>query len=234
MNYTQFSVTIDAFNEDALNGGPRAVVMVDVSSGAPDIVAAHYSRGMTAGANAIDFWERLDVRQLVAGLPRIAAALPAAEPLAELPAGPSEHGTPAARRVVDELRDKIRDGSYPPGSRMPLRRELQSLYPTVPLSAINKAIGILQAEGLLGPGTAAGTLVLDPTRPARKAAAARGRHGQRGAYGKAPEDILEQLSAIGGSPKRLSQHLNVPITTLASWIRRARNKKRLGSLPIVE
>lgn len=50
-------------------------------------------------------------------------------------------------QVADDLKRKIESGEYPPGSRMPSRRELCQMF-DVSESVIEKAMWILRREGL--------------------------------------------------------------------------------------
>lgn len=50
-------------------------------------------------------------------------------------------------RVVNDLRAKIEDGTYPPGSRLPSRAQLKRIY-GVSQIVIDRAMWILRQEGL--------------------------------------------------------------------------------------
>lgn len=49
--------------------------------------------------------------------------------------------------IVEDLRDRIHRGEYPPGSRLPSYPELMELY-SVSYSTIAKVILVLKARGL--------------------------------------------------------------------------------------
>jgi GntR family transcriptional regulator len=57
-------------------------------------------------------------------------------------------GVPAYRQIADALRAQIRDGTYPPGTRLPVERELQDTYGVSP-QTVRNAIAQLRAEGLV-------------------------------------------------------------------------------------
>jgi GntR family transcriptional regulator len=58
------------------------------------------------------------------------------------------HGeTPAYVRVAGELRERIRAGEFPPGSRIPSRAEIIQTYGVGNTSAL-EALRLLTAEGL--------------------------------------------------------------------------------------
>ncbi len=52
------------------------------------------------------------------------------------------------QQVADALRDKIRDGTYPPEARLPSRRELCAQFGVSDI-VIGKAMMILRQEGLV-------------------------------------------------------------------------------------
>lgn len=57
-------------------------------------------------------------------------------------------GVPAYRQVADELRQRIREGSYAPGVQLPSERDLSEFYATSRVT-IRQAIAELRAEGLI-------------------------------------------------------------------------------------
>lgn len=53
---------------------------------------------------------------------------------------------PDYRRIADDIRSKIADGVYAPGSRLPTYRELGEIYETSD-QPVRAALGQLSAEG---------------------------------------------------------------------------------------
>jgi GntR family transcriptional regulator len=50
-------------------------------------------------------------------------------------------------RVADDLRQRIEDGTYPPGSKLPSRREMKEIY-EVSQIVVDRAMWMLAREGL--------------------------------------------------------------------------------------
>lgn len=50
-------------------------------------------------------------------------------------------------RVAEDLRQRITDGTYPPGTKLPSRRELVEIY-KVSQIVVDRAMWILAREGL--------------------------------------------------------------------------------------
>jgi DNA-binding GntR family transcriptional regulator len=69
-----------------------------------------------------------------------------------------EHGYEA---IAAELREKIKDGTYPVGDRLPTKAELMELY-GVSLNTVDHAIRELRKEGLAEPRQGRGTYVTAP------------------------------------------------------------------------
>lgn len=69
-----------------------------------------------------------------------------------------EHGYEAIR---EDLRQKIKDGTYPVGSRIPTKQQLMDEH-EVSLNTVDHAIKDLVAEGLLDPRQGRGTYVTKP------------------------------------------------------------------------
>ena len=65
-------------------------------------------------------------------------------------------------RVADEIKKKINDGSYPPGSRLPGERELAEHF-EVSRVTIREAEIALQALGYISIKTGSGVYVTDPS-----------------------------------------------------------------------
>ena len=57
-------------------------------------------------------------------------------------------GVPAYRQVADELRKRIREGTYAPGTQLPSERELSELFGTSRVT-VRQAIAELRSEGLI-------------------------------------------------------------------------------------
>lgn len=68
--------------------------------------------------------------------------------------------TPAYRKVYTELKEKIKDKTYPPGSLLPTEIELEDYY-SVSRTTIRRAIGLLAADGYLQARQGRGTEILD-------------------------------------------------------------------------
>lgn len=65
------------------------------------------------------------------------------------------------KQIAGELRDGIRSGKYPPGSRLPSLAELISSHKTSH-GPVSEAIKMLRAEGLVITMQGSGTFVADP------------------------------------------------------------------------
>lgn len=72
------------------------------------------------------------------------------------PVPPGE--TPAYLRVANALRERIRNGEFPPHSRIPVRSELMATH-AVGAAAAREAVRVLTAEGLLEGRRGLGTFV---------------------------------------------------------------------------
>lgn len=66
--------------------------------------------------------------------------------------------TPLYQQLVQILRDRIKDGTYPPGKRMPSRFELEQEF-GLAQGTISKALDRLKDEGLIVGITGRGTFV---------------------------------------------------------------------------
>lgn len=66
--------------------------------------------------------------------------------------------------VAAAIRGRIRDGTYPPGSFLPLRRELREEFRVSDI-VVNDAMRILRNEGLVDTLIGRGTFVVDPLPP---------------------------------------------------------------------
>lgn len=64
-------------------------------------------------------------------------------------------------QLANELRDRIRQGEFTPGDRLPTERELVEAYDTS-LSTVRLALGALKAEALIVAGHGRGTIVAKP------------------------------------------------------------------------
>ncbi|MEU8821781.1 winged helix-turn-helix domain-containing protein [Actinoplanes sp. NPDC048796] len=66
----------------------------------------------------------------------------------------------SSRQVADDLSARIRDGEYPPGSRLPSLRELAALY-SVSVSTIQRVMVRLDERRLIVASQGRGTYVVD-------------------------------------------------------------------------
>ncbi len=65
------------------------------------------------------------------------------------------------QQVADAIRDRIRDGTYPPGSFLPTRAELREQFECSDI-VVNSAMRILRGEGLVSTLNGRGTYVTEP------------------------------------------------------------------------
>jgi GntR family transcriptional regulator len=65
---------------------------------------------------------------------------------------------PAYLRISDELRERIRDGSYPPGTRLPTMAELCVTHQVSEI-VVRQAMALLRGEGLVETRRGGGTVV---------------------------------------------------------------------------
>lgn len=68
---------------------------------------------------------------------------------------------PDYRRVADDLRAKMRGGAYPPGTKLPPKRELCAIY-AVSTQTIDSAMIVLREGGWVRGRQGAGVWVADP------------------------------------------------------------------------
>ncbi|MFY1620605.1 winged helix-turn-helix domain-containing protein [Micromonospora sp. WMMD736] len=68
------------------------------------------------------------------------------------------------RQMVDDLASRIRSGEYAPGDKLPSYSELSKLY-GVAVTTVQKAIRILEAQGLVIGVTGRGVYVREDFRP---------------------------------------------------------------------
>lgn len=66
--------------------------------------------------------------------------------------------------LLDDLRSKIKDGTYPPGSQLPSGRALADSY-DVSHSTIQRAVATLREQGALVGRPGRGVFVAESTRP---------------------------------------------------------------------
>ncbi|MEV0236853.1 GntR family transcriptional regulator [Nonomuraea sp. NPDC050786] len=74
----------------------------------------------------------------------------------------AEKRTPLYVQAADDLRAKILDGRYPPGSVLPSSRELRERYLIGSDSTLNEVYKILKSEGLIRRNAAVGMIVQNP------------------------------------------------------------------------
>jgi GntR family transcriptional regulator len=75
---------------------------------------------------------------------------------------------PAYLRIADALREQIRDGTYPPGSRLPTMADLCAAHGVSEI-VVRQAIALLRGEGLIETRRGGGTVV-KVAPPARRVA----------------------------------------------------------------
>jgi DNA-binding GntR family transcriptional regulator len=68
------------------------------------------------------------------------------------------------QQVADTIRARIRDGTYPPGSALPLRRDLREEFGVSDI-VVNSAMRILRNERLVETLHGVGVYVVDPLPP---------------------------------------------------------------------
>jgi GntR family transcriptional regulator len=69
---------------------------------------------------------------------------------------------PEYRRVSDDLKAKMVDGTYPPGSQLPTKRELREQYAPVSMQVIDTAMLVLREGGWVRGVQGRGVYVADP------------------------------------------------------------------------
>lgn len=74
---------------------------------------------------------------------------------------PRDKWLPPYRRIEKVLRERISVGTWPPGTRIPSRKELSVEF-AVAIATLERAIGLLLADGALEARGARGTFVADP------------------------------------------------------------------------
>lgn len=74
---------------------------------------------------------------------------------------PAEDYVPDYRRVADDLRAKMRAGTYPPGTKLPTKRELCDLY-DVSTQTVDSAMIVLREGGWVRGRQGSGVWVADP------------------------------------------------------------------------
>lgn len=104
---------------------------------------------------------------------------------------------PKYQRIADDLRRKIRDGQYPPDTRIPAETELLTQY-RVSLPTIRQALTVLRAEGLIESRQGIGTFI-----KANRKLHRRSRHR----YGRARADrqlltsqLAHEIVSVGPEP----------------------------------
>ncbi|MCW2889115.1 MAG: GntR family transcriptional regulator [Streptosporangiaceae bacterium] len=138
---------------------------------------------------------------------------------------------PAYRRIAEELRERIRDGGHPPGSRLPTMAVLAATHGVSEI-VIRQAIALLRGEGLVETRRGGGTIVrVRP--PARRVAMDRYRveTGQQAAGGGSPppapatsfthdqritwqEYRLERVYTRVRAPEELAALFELPVGTM--------------------
>jgi GntR family transcriptional regulator len=84
------------------------------------------------------------------------------------PGGETVRERPAYVLVADELRQRIRGGTYPPGARLPTMKELRRVYGVSEI-VIRHAVSLLRHEGLVETRRGGGTIVRSRPQVRRRA-----------------------------------------------------------------
>jgi GntR family transcriptional regulator len=108
-----------------------------------------------------------------------------------------ESPPPAYLQVARQIREAIAAGEFPPGAKLPAEPELAERY-GVSRALVNRALGILQSEGLVKPQRGRGTFV-NEIPVIRRDTAARQRRAIREA-GQARGAFDAELAAKGLTP----------------------------------
>ncbi|MBW8484453.1 GntR family transcriptional regulator [Actinomadura parmotrematis] len=116
---------------------------------------------------------------------------------------------PAYARIADALRDLIRDGTHPPGTRLPTLAELSARY-GVSQIVVRGAITLLRNEGLVETRRGGGTVVR-VAPPTRRVAMDRYRAFDRRAG--APATAFTRDQGIGWSEYRLDREFTRTLAT---------------------
>jgi AcrR family transcriptional regulator len=122
--------------------------------------------------------------------------------------------TPASVRVAAEIRERIADGQYRPGSMVPSTREITRVW-GVAMATATRVLGLLRDEGLVKTVPGVGTVVLEPP--------GRGRSGSRQAADPgavrdrivtAAITIADAEGMVGLSMRRVAAELGVATMSL--------------------
>lgn len=120
------------------------------------------------------------------------------------------------RQVADDLREAIARGTYAPGEALPSQPQLARKYGLTQTS-IGKAIGLLEAEGIIHTQSGIGSFVLDiptvkRTRRVPSHGSASGSSFAEGMEkaGLTPSTELVQAEAID-PPDNVAEHLALPV-----------------------
>lgn len=105
-----------------------------------------------------------------------------------------EADTGIARRIADDLMEKIKDGVYPPGAKLPTARALAEEYGTTRTTA-HKALAMLQRSNIAEARTGSGTYVRE-SHPVRILGP------DRYARSRWADTAVEAYSPAGGEPAR--------------------------------
>ncbi|MEY9937024.1 GntR family transcriptional regulator [Streptacidiphilus sp. MAP5-3] len=105
---------------------------------------------------------------------------------------------PGYLRIAADLRSRILDGTYPPGSQLPTLPELERQY-EVSLTTVRNALGVLRNEGLIESRTRAGHRVREQW-PVQRLSPDRYRHSA---------DLEGLAAGTDGSSDWLERHVQV-------------------------
>lgn len=114
---------------------------------------------------------------------------------------------PKSQVIAADLRGRIHDGQYPPGSSLPPQRELSASY-GVTLATLRQALAVLQSDGLVSQQAGRGTFVTEP-RAAYRPGSLRGFAEDLQAQGHlVGTEVLGQ--ALRRPPRAVAEALAVP------------------------
>jgi DNA-binding GntR family transcriptional regulator len=123
----------------------------------------------------------------------------------------AEVSGPKYRRIAEDLLAGIKNGEYPPGSRLPTKGELMARY-QVAVNTVERAIKELRSAGVVETAQGAGMFVREPPDPAARPMAADQRI----------EDLESEVAALRGEVQaharllaRIRQRLDKAGITLA-------------------
>jgi DNA-binding GntR family transcriptional regulator len=99
---------------------------------------------------------------------------------------------PKYRQIADDLRARIENGDYPPGSMLPSKSALMTRY-HVALNTIDRAVEVLRKEGFAEPIQGVGTFARTPPPDS----------------GHSPEyaELMRQIAAVSEEVRQLAERV---------------------------